>query len=425
MSIHAPPFVKRIVFDVTYTNAISTNSGISRVVGSLQREFDMLAKKNQIEFIPVVYGWGGWRIIGESVTGGNMNSAPSVYGFLSNKWIKKIIHQFIGYFPIAITAPLLSKIGKLIFGNLSKNLPRLEISQNDLLFMPDASWNYPVHELMKISNDAGAHTVLIVYDAMPLVRPDLSPQILVAQFHYWFERVIKNTKVILTISDAARDDIVEKINRIGNPQQDTGAVGKFRLGGDAVRNEKPLCIRDSLHELKKRTPFVASIGAFEKKRNYAETFAALKLLWNKGINISLLLVGRTTDECADLLDELYSDSEFGERLIILHDATDAEVNYIYENCISLIVGSEYEGYGLPLIEARMNGCQVIASDIKVFREIADDQVIFFKVGSENELASSIENILAMSHSIEKKKMPTFSWADSCQDCWRQINRMIK
>lgn len=45
-----------------------------------------------------------------------------------------------------------------------------------------------------------------------------------------------------------------------------------------------------------------------------------------------------------------------------------ELAYLYKNALLTILTSEYEGFGMPVIEALACGCAVIASDIPTFRE---------------------------------------------------------
>jgi len=53
---------------------------------------------------------------------------------------------------------------------------------------------------------------------------------------------------------------------------------------------------------------------------------------------------------------------------------------VYRRSTLLLQTSEAEGFGLPLIEAMACGCEVVASDIPVLREVGGDAAIFCPVG---------------------------------------------
>lgn len=49
----------------------------------------------------------------------------------------------------------------------------------------------------------------------------------------------------------------------------------------------------------------------------------------------------------------------------------------YQHAKAVVVPSVYEGFGLPVAEGLSAGCQVIASDIPIFREVAGEHAFYF------------------------------------------------
>ena len=52
-----------------------------------------------------------------------------------------------------------------------------------------------------------------------------------------------------------------------------------------------------------------------------------------------------------------------------------------------------EGFGLPGLEAMSSSCPVIASDIKVFREVYGDAAVYFNPKSSADLVKKITQVI--------------------------------
>jgi len=71
--------------------------------------------------------------------------------------------------------------------------------------------------------------------------------------------------------------------------------------------------------------------------------------------------------------------------------------------------SLYEGFGMPIIEARFASLNVVCSKIDVFDEIADDRCVFFEPKNSEELAHKIKLTLLDNNEAIFKKDKDFSW----------------
>ncbi len=69
-----------------------------------------------------------------------------------------------------------------------------------------------------------------------------------------------------------------------------------------------------------------------------------------------------------------------------------EIAALYRQAAIVLLTSEAEGFGLPLIEALSCGAIVVASDLPVFREVAEDAALYCPVGN---VASWVETVTAV------------------------------
>ena len=79
-----------------------------------------------------------------------------------------------------------------------------------------------------------------------------------------------------------------------------------------------------------------------------------------------------------------------DNIAILDYVSDEGLFCLYKNAYAFISASIYEGFGLPLIEAKFCGCpRIFCSDIPVYREINMEGVIYF---DPNNIYSLHKNI---------------------------------
>ena len=67
--------------------------------------------------------------------------------------------------------------------------------------------------------------------------------------------------------------------------------------------------------------------------------------------------------------------------------------YFYNNSLMYVFPSIDEGFGIPLIEALKLKVPVICSDIPIFREIADDSVLYFEKQNEINLFEKMKELI--------------------------------
>jgi glycosyltransferase involved in cell wall biosynthesis len=164
-----------------------------------------------------------------------------------------------------------------------------------------------------------------------------------------------------------------------------------------------------------RRPTFLMVGTIEPRKGHAQALAAFEQLWAAGENIGLIIAGKPGWSTETLLERLRIHPEAGSRLHWLQQPGDADLARLYAGASGLLVASEGEGFGLPIVEAARAGLRVLARDIPVFREIAGDHAVWFSGLDATPLAAALRQWLAMEKTGQLpsiKKMPVLSWDDS-------------
>jgi glycosyltransferase involved in cell wall biosynthesis len=137
-------------------------------------------------------------------------------------------------------------------------------------------------------------------------------------------------------------------------------------------------------------------------------FAAIRVSFPK---LSLIQVGGTwSKESEASLDR------FGLRdsVLQLRGLPSEHLAELYRRATVVLLPSEAEGFGLPIIEALACGAIVVASDIPVLREVGGDAVLYCPVGDVAAWVGALSRVLsdmtlAPHPEVRLSRAARFSW----------------
>jgi glycosyltransferase involved in cell wall biosynthesis len=85
--------------------------------------------------------------------------------------------------------------------------------------------------------------------------------------------------------------------------------------------------------------------------------------------------------------------DLGVQVVVLPFVDRATLAAVYRRCALMVMPSEREGFGLPLLESLACGTPVVASDIPALREVGGDAVTYCAVGNIDAWAAAIAALL--------------------------------
>ena len=96
-------------------------------------------------------------------------------------------------------------------------------------------------------------------------------------------------------------------------------------------------------------------------------------------------------------------------------ANEDELNSLYHYAFCFVFPSEFEGFGLPILEAYKNDCPTLLNDIPVFREVAGDCGTYFDITDGKSLNDKLEmlynsdgNDIKSLVEEQRKRLPLFT-----------------
>jgi glycosyltransferase involved in cell wall biosynthesis len=220
----------------------------------------------------------------------------------------------------------------------------------------------------------------VVYDLLPLVRPDCFDPNGLRMLRRWYESVVEVADSVMCISRAVADEFESWLHQARPERMRPLNIGWFHLGADlAVSGEPPapeLSLKETLTALGDKPTFLM-VGTIEPRKGHAQTLAAFDRLWSEKIEVNLVLIGKPGWLVDALLQRLREHPQRAKRLFWFEKAGDGLLLALYRRASALLMASEGEGFGLPLIEAAHHGLPLIVRDLPVFREIAGEHALYF------------------------------------------------
>jgi alpha-1,2-rhamnosyltransferase len=154
---------------------------------------------------------------------------------------------------------------------------------------------------------------------------------------------------------------------------------------------------------------------------------AFDAYWALGSDAALVIVGRQAWKTDAFLQRVASHKQLDRRLFLVRDATDGELDYAYRSASALVIASEIEGFGLPVVEAFQRGLPVLCSDIPVFREIAEGKATFFDLSQSCRLTETLVEFCRLHHVAQRgTRLPQkwLTWQESTDQLCAAIKRAL-
>ena len=201
---------------------------------------------------------------------------------------------------------------------------------------------------------------------------------------------------IITISKFIKDEIKNKFN-VSN--------SKLKVFYCSINNQK---------EIKKTYKnFILSVGHYEKRKNYLNLVKSFFYLKKKfKYSGKLIIVSNNFTKNNKVIDYIKR-KKLDNFVTIKKKTTNIELKKLYANADLFVFPSTYEGFGLPILEALMQNCNVLTSNISVFKEILGSKFIYFKPNSPKDIANKIHECInsrnsLFSNDIKKAILEKFS-----------------
>lgn len=285
-----------------------------------------------------------------------------------HRQVERIANRMAGI----MSAP--ARLLKSALDGWARRLVMLQPRPGDLLFCP-AYWHDVDSRVYAKLKAQGCKINFLVHDILPITH----------QQHYpypWRDEFKSRLLASFTFVDGyycVSEETARSLTRFaGHFGKDQLSIAVNRNGLDPLQHStKPVASPMIAKFIADHPQFVIMVGSIEPKKNHLYVIKEMHQLWEKDINIPLLIVGRRGWLDADIIDQIRHNRHFGKRLFWFDFVSDNDLHRLYQAARFLIFASEAEGFGLPIIEALSLGLPVLAYDTPICREVAGQFGIYF------------------------------------------------
>ena len=265
----------------------------------------------------------------------------------------------------------------------------------------------------------GVQVKALIYDILPISLPSMFPDNTDLNHKSWLESVFKLDGAVC-ISKSVADEVGAWKQRNTSVDLNDFSIDWFHLGADIESSSPTSGFPDdypaTIEFIKKRPSFLM-VGTIEPRKGVSQVVEAFQSLWDEGIDINLVLVGKKGWMVDELSGKIKSSAVYKDKLFWLEGISDEYLENVYDVSTCLIAASKGEGFGLPLIEAAQHKLPIIARDLPVFREVAGEYAFYFQGEEPADVAAAIKDWL---HLYKHEKyprsddMPWVTWQESAK-----------
>ncbi|MGE4546389.1 MAG: glycosyltransferase [Desulfurella sp.] len=273
----------------------------------------------------------------------------------------------------------------------------IDYYEDDIFYAPDLAGSFVVeahkagvYKQMKAKN---VSISFLVYDILPILRPDCFPEGAKATHEHWIDVISSVADNLICISNSVAEELKSYL-MVNDKLRKNLQISYIHLGADINQSVPtkglPKNYEKFLKLLKSKISFLM-VGTIEPRKGYLQTIKAFDMLWQKDYDVVLVIVGKQGWMVESTIELINRHPELNDRLFWLSGISDEYLERIYEASNCFIMASEGEGFGLPLIEAAKHKLPIIARDIPVYKEVASDHAYYFENDTDpHTLAKAVE-----------------------------------
>jgi len=274
---------------------------------------------------------------------------------------------------------------------------------------------FGMQPLEAFTSVVGVEHIVHMPDTLALEKPDYFSQQDLAWRLPVYE-ALRSASCVITRSQSSRMRLRE-----------LAGVSEDKLKISYAHVSTPFDYESSQIDIKKLVPFLFYPANAWKHKRHRLLRPIMNRIWKRRPELKLVLTGEHPHDFLEA-NSLRIPGDIARQMVIdLGFVSESSIKDLYSNAEALIFVSEYEGFGIPLLEAMEYGCPVVASNTTSIPEVVDDAAILVNGEDPDEWCHAI-TVTLPSHrerllECGKKRAAHFTEEDAFQpwlQCFEEI-----
>lgn len=272
-----------------------------------------------------------------------------------------------------------------------------------------------------INRNGSIRKYICLQDAIPVLYQEYFPQM--KDSYFWYKLLIKQLNPkgrYFAISQATRNDFCRLFPQLSPEQITVTYLGKNDRYQYIENPDRKVLEKYGIHQ---NTKYFFSLCTVEPRKNLLRSVKSfIRFIRQENITDLYYVVGggKWKKFYDQLLAEFSGDAFFQDYVKMIGYVDDEDLPHFYNQAMCFVFTSQYEGFGLPALEAMSCGCPVITSTSSSLPEVVGNAGLTVAWDSEEEHIEAyhriyMDNELRMKlHESSLERAKLFSW-ENCAD----------
>lgn len=316
------------------------------------------------------------------------NTKAKCFQQLDDRFIHALLNDLIA--PKAVRTVefdhMLARLG-ILPGSEPLNVRRGVYDQVSIVLL-GSGWvlNDYFYRINRLKRDLGAEFCMILHDLIPIFARETCDQGTARVFESFLLKSPSIVDTYICVSENTRKDLLRHCKEVGYAEPNAVVI---KHGSEvSLQTSEPLADAQS------SDPFVLFVSTIEGRKNHILALKTWKRLIHENSNTpKLVCVGRYGWRSEEFIRTVVSTRGLDNKIQILSDISDEELEDLYSNCLFTIYPSFYEGWGLPVTESLARGKVCICSHASALPEAGGDLAIYIDPHSADHLYEATRDLL--------------------------------
>ena len=238
-------------------------------------------------------------------------------------------------------------------------------------------------------------------------------------------KFLKKATRIITVSQFSQEDILTHFPTLQKPIQII--PGAARKGFVPLSWEEKEAVKKKFTDEQEYFLFTGGVSPRKNLLTLLKAFSLFKK-WDKS-NMKLVIAGRLAWQYETFLEKLKT-YKYRHDVVLTGYLPDADLQALVAGAYAMVYTSNWEGFGLPIVEAMQSGVPVITSNTSSMPEVGGKAASYVNPTDPEDIAAQMQ-LLYKSETLRSTRIQAgfeqaakYSWDSSASQCYAEIMAAI-